>query len=137
MAIRNYLDGALPLSSRLLVEEHIKKCKLCAEAMEGFKKHGRRSYMQSDFEFMTRRIRRTYAREYNQSGRRLPALILFSLAVFLLILLAVFYIFRQNMADRQAPLQTLPDSALQTTKSAPDTAQKILLRTNGDTLIKP
>lgn len=91
--MRRYLDGSLRTSEKLKVENHLKHCMICSEALEGFKRHRSNDFMKSDLEFLAGKIRKRYSS--NPSAKRgLPVTIVFSLIVFLLILLIIYYIIR-------------------------------------------
>ena len=93
-AIRAYLDGNMSAAARMQVEEHNRHCRLCAKALEGFRSHHRMPYVQSDLNFLSKKIRRTYVSEGTQPLRKLPLLILISLAISIVLLIAVFFIIR-------------------------------------------
>ena len=131
-AIRSYIDGSLRMTGRLRVEEHTKKCNLCAEALQGYYRHSQKSLMHSDLEFLSKRIKRTYARNPDIPGRQLPVLILFSLATSLLILLGIFYIIRQDETTRQLLSPKSSDSTQNELKSQSDTIQNLPLENTGD-----
>lgn len=114
LAIRSYLDGTLRLSGRMQVEEHLKKCKLCAEALEGYKSRGSKNYLHSDVEYLSRKVRRTYNSRSYSPGRRLPVFIAFTLAVFLLILALIFYALHQNITKPGEHKKVKADSTIQT-----------------------
>jgi hypothetical protein len=122
LAIRGYLDGTLRLSGRMQVEEHLKTCKLCAEALEGYKSRGSKSYLHSDVEYLSRKVRRAYNSRSYSPGRRLPVLIVFTLAVFLLILVLIFYVLHQNIINQKDQQKVKPDSTVQTQVSPADSS---------------
>ena len=93
-AIRAYLDGKMSAAARMQVEEHTRHCRICAKALEGFRSHYRMPYVQSDLNFLSKKIRKSYVSEDTQPLRRIPLLILISLAISIVLLLAVFFIIR-------------------------------------------
>jgi len=121
-AMRSYLDGSLRMAGRLRAEEHFKKCSLCTEALQGYRRHGQ-SFLQSDLEFLSKRVRRTYSGKPDLPGRRLPVLILFSLVTSLLILLGIFYIIRLDETNRQVQSAKTADSTLNEPKPESDTTR--------------
>jgi hypothetical protein len=123
LAIRGYLDGTLRLSGRMQVEEHLKKCKLCTEALEGYKSRGSKSYLSSDVEYLSRKVRRAYNSRSFSPGRRIPVLIVFTLAVFLLILALIFYVLHQNIINQKDHQKVKADSTIQTQVSSADTSR--------------
>lgn len=98
--IRNYLNGSLRLSAKLQVDEHVKKCPMCAEALEGFKSHARRPYIHSDVELLSKKVRYTYSRRAQPQGGKLPLLIFFTVVAFLVLMMTAFYILRQSMPEK-------------------------------------
>ena len=122
LAIRGYLDGTLRLSGRMQVEEHLKTCKLCAEALEGYKGRGTKSYLHSDVEYLSRKVRRAYNSRSYSPERRMPVLIAFTLAVFLLIIVLVFYVLHLNMMNQEDHPKVKSDSTIQTKVSPADTS---------------
>jgi hypothetical protein len=125
LAIRGYLDGTLRLSGRMQVEEHLKTCKLCSEALEGFKSRGSKSYLHSDVEYLSRKVRRAYNSSTYSPGRRLPVLITFTLAVFLLIVVLIFFVLHQNMLSQRDIHKVKADSSSQI-KITPSDTLKVL-----------
>jgi hypothetical protein len=122
LAIRGYLDGSLRLSGRIQVEEHLKTCKLCSEALEGFKSRGSKSYLHSDVEYLSRKVRRAYNSSAYSPGRRLPVFIAFTLAVFLLIVVLIFFVLHQNITNQKNNQKVKADSSIQTKLSPADTS---------------
>ena len=131
-AIRSYLDSSLPPGSRIQVEEHVKKCRLCSEALKGFKKHGRGKYVNRDLAFLSRRIRRTYSGGNVQPDRKLSLLVLFSLIAFLFVALGVFYVFRQDMLHRKEEARERPDTVINAVKVSPDSSGRSPESPSGD-----
>jgi len=122
-AIRSYVEGTLRPGGRALVDEHIKKCRICAEAMEGLKKYGRSRNLKEDLDFLSRKVRYTYAGRRLRPGSRVPLLILISVAAILLLLLGIFYIFRQDMSSqRMKTTRMVPDTSVSVVKSLPDSS---------------
>jgi hypothetical protein len=93
-AIRGYLDGSLRISGRLEVEKHLSHCRICSEALEGFKHHQPDDFLRSDLEYLSGRIRKRYT-SARAGSSRLPVMITFSILISLVILLIIFYIIRQ------------------------------------------
>lgn len=123
LAIRGYLDGTLRLSSRMQVEEHLKNCKLCTEALEGYKGRGSNSYLHSDVEYLSRKVRRAYNTRSYSPGRRMPVFIVLTLAVFLLVLVLIFFVLHQNIVNQKSRGNIKADSAVQTQISPSDTSK--------------
>jgi hypothetical protein len=98
-AFRRYLDSSLRPAEKLKVEDHLKHCLICSEALEGFKRHRSNEFMQSDLEFLSGKIRKRYA-SHHMTQRFLPVIILISLLVFLLILLVIYYIIRYMLMNQ-------------------------------------
>jgi hypothetical protein len=122
LAIRSYLDGTLRLIGRMQVEEHLKKCNLCTEALEGYKSRGSNNYLHSDVEYLSRKVRRAYNTRSYSPGRRLPVFIPLTLAVFLLILVLIFFVLHQNIINQKEHLKVKTDSTVQTTGAPADTS---------------
>jgi uncharacterized membrane protein YvbJ len=116
------------LSGRRQVEEHLKKCNLCAEALEGYKSRGSKSYLHSDVEYLSRKVRRAYNSRSYSPGRRMPVLIAFTLAVFLLILVIIFYVLHQNILNQKNNPKVKADSAVQSQVSPADTSAVLHVR---------
>jgi hypothetical protein len=131
-AIRSFIDGSLGMTDRLRVEEHLRKCNLCTEALQGYYRHSQKSFLHSDLEFLSKRIKRTYARNPEIPGRQMPVLILFSLTTLLLILLGIFYIIRQDETNRQLQSPKTSDSTQNEMQSEPDTIQILPVEITGD-----
>ena len=123
LAIRGYLDGTLRLSGRMQVEEHLKKCKLCTEALDGYKSRSSKSYLSSDVEYLSRKVRRAYNSRSFSPARRMPVLIVFTLAVFLFILALIFYVLHQNIINLKDHQKVKADSIIQKQVSPADTSR--------------
>lgn len=93
LALRRYLDGSLRPTEKLRVDEHLRGCLICSEALEGFKRHRNADYMKSDLEVLSSKIRKRYSSSDN-TKRGLPVTIVITLFVFLIILLIIYYIIR-------------------------------------------
>jgi hypothetical protein len=111
--IRNYLNGSLRLSAKLQVDEHVKKCPMCAEALEGYKSHARRPYLHSDMEMLTKKVRHTYSRPARPQEGKLPLLIFFTVIAFLVLMLTVFYILKQSLPDKSGSPEVKADTVQQ------------------------
>jgi hypothetical protein len=122
LAIRGYLDGTLRPNGRIMVEEHLKKCQLCKEALEGYKSRGAKTYLHSDVEYLSRKVRRAYHTRSFSPGRRMPMFIVFTLAVFLIILAFIFYVLHQNIINQKNHQKAKADSTIQTSISPADTS---------------
>ena len=92
-ALRRYLGSTLRPVERLKVEEHLRHCLICSEALEGFKRHRSNDFLQSDLDFLSGKIRKRYSAN-NTAKRGLPVYIVFTLIVFLIILVVIFYLIR-------------------------------------------
>jgi hypothetical protein len=90
---RRYLDGSLRSAEKLMVEEHLRHCLICSEALEGFKRHRSNEYMQSDLAFLSGKIRKRYSSR-QMPKRGIPVIIVVSLLVFFIILAVIYYIIR-------------------------------------------
>jgi hypothetical protein len=122
LAIRGYLDGTLRLSGRMQVEEHLKKCNLCAEALNGYKSRGSDNYLHSDVEYLSRKVRRAYNSRSYAPGKRMPVFITLTLAVFLLILMLIFYVLHQNIINQKVHQKPKTDSTMQSKVIPADTS---------------
>lgn len=91
--LRRYLDNTLRPAEKLWVEEHLRHCMVCKEALDGFKRHRSDDFMQSDLEYLSRKIKRRYSSK-RSSKQGIPVTIVFSLFIFLIILLVVYFLIR-------------------------------------------
>jgi hypothetical protein len=110
--IRSYINGSLRLSAKLHVDEHLKKCQLCSEALEGYRSHARRTYVGNDLEYLSKRVRRKYSGQTHPLSGRLPTLIFFTVMAFLVGLMVVFYILKQNLPEQTKPAGTKSDTVM-------------------------
>jgi hypothetical protein len=111
--IRHYLEGSLKLSDRLAVEEHVRRCRLCSEALRGFKKHQRKNVLHSDMEYLSQRIRQQYAGGNQARTYRMPIIVVVTLIVILVLLIGLFLVLRQFQFDQESS-QTRPQAVLVT-----------------------
>ena len=96
---KRYLDDTLRPAERIRVEDHLRHCLICSEALEGYKRHHSPVLMKSDLEFLSGRIRKRYSsRQWN---RGLPVSIVISLFIFLIIILITYFIIRYFLLEIQ------------------------------------
>ncbi|HJZ40843.1 MAG TPA: hypothetical protein VJ203_10790 [Bacteroidales bacterium] len=100
--IRHYLDGSLKLSDRLVVEEHVRRCRLCSEALRGFKKHQRKNVLRSDMEYLSERVRQQYAGGNQGRAYRMPIIVVVTLVVILVLLVGLFLVLRQYQVNQES-----------------------------------
>ncbi|HEX2393771.1 MAG TPA: hypothetical protein VHI78_00400 [Bacteroidales bacterium] len=87
-----YLENTLRPAEKVRVEDHLRHCLICSEALEGYKRHQSKTFMKSDLEFLSVRIKKRYSsRQWNKG---LPVSILISLFIFMIILFIIFFIIR-------------------------------------------
>jgi len=98
-AIRGYLDGSLRTSSKLEVENHLRHCRICSEALDGFMRHHKSNFLRSDLEFLSDKVRKRYSSAQIRN-RRLPVMITVSIIVSLILLLIIFFIIRQYLLNQ-------------------------------------
>jgi hypothetical protein len=97
-AIRSYLEGTLGINGKMEVEKHLRHCRICSEAVDGFSRHQRKDFLRSDLEFLSGKIRKRYASTH-KSVLGLPVMVVFSIFVSLIILLIIYYIIRQYLLN--------------------------------------
>jgi hypothetical protein len=91
VAFKKYLEGSLRPAEKVRVEDHLRHCLICSEALEGYKRQRNSHVMQNDLEFLTGRIRKRYTSKI-KPFQGLPVSILISLFVFFLIILIIYFI---------------------------------------------
>jgi hypothetical protein len=119
--IKGYLNGTLRMNLRMQVEDHLKTCRFCSEALDGFRSRGKNTYMMSDVEYLSRKVRRRYHSSPFASDSRFPLLVIFTLTVFLLLLWAIFYVLHQNILMQKAAEKHKADSVKMMSAPVPDT----------------
>lgn len=87
-----YLENSLRPAEKVRVDDHLRHCLICSEALEGYKRHQSRTLMKSDLDFLTGRIRKRYSPR--QWSKGLPVSILLSVFIFVIILFIILYIIR-------------------------------------------
>jgi hypothetical protein len=92
-AIRTYLDAGLHLSSKVEIEKHIRQCRMCSEAVEGFRSQYNGKMLGSDMEFLSGKIRRRYAAS-RFNNRSLPVMIAFAIIISFLLLIIILFMIR-------------------------------------------
>jgi hypothetical protein len=90
---RRYLENSLRPAEKARVEDHLRHCLICSDALEGYKRHHSAGYMQSDLDFLSGKIRRRYSSRKDTRGR-IPVTIVISLFVFLIFILIAYYVIR-------------------------------------------
>ena len=124
-AIRHYLDGTLKLSDRLMVEEHVRHCRLCSEALKGFRKHHRKNLLLGDLEFLSKRVRQQYAAENPRGSYSLPVILVIALVILLFILVGLFLILRQYQLNQES-IQSKPHAVVVITDKEPLRVEEII-----------
>jgi TonB family protein len=101
-AMQNFLNGALKPSGMVLVKNHLKNCRLCAEALEGYRSQYRKDLFDKDVKKLSGRIRQRFLLSpVHPLQRRLPLLISLSVAATIIILIGLFFIFVQQQVNQQ------------------------------------
>lgn len=95
---QRYLEGSLRPAEKARVEEHLRHCLICSDALEGFKRHRSHLVMQGDIEMLSGKIRKRYSVS-PLAKKGLPVSILITLFVFLILLLVVYFIIRLLIAN--------------------------------------
>jgi hypothetical protein len=92
-AFRGYLHGNLTMSEQIMVKEHIRSCRICSDALEGYKRHRKSEFLESDLDLLSSKIRKRYASHFKPKGS-FPVMIVVVLFIFLIIVLIAYYIIR-------------------------------------------
>lgn len=88
-----YIEGSLRPAEKVRVDDHLRHCLICSEALEGYKRQRNTAVIKSDLEFLTGRIRKRFASK-RKPAQGLPFSILISLFIFLIIILIIYFIIR-------------------------------------------
>jgi hypothetical protein len=88
-----YLENSLRPAEKAKVEDHLRHCLICSEALEGYKRHPRTGIIQNDLDFLSVKIKRRYSGRSSHKSV-MPMYILISLFVFLIIILIIYYMIR-------------------------------------------
>lgn len=92
-AFRGYLNGSLSASEQIRVKEHLRSCRICSDALEGYKRHRNHEFLQGDLEMLSTRIRKRYG-SHLAKKTTFPVMIVVVLIIFLIIILIAYYIIR-------------------------------------------
>lgn len=92
-----YLENTLRPAEKVRVDDHLRHCLICSEALEGYKRHHTKTFMKSDLEFLSLRIKKRYASRQWIKG--LPVSILISLFIFMIILFIILYMIRYFLVN--------------------------------------
>lgn len=92
-AFRGYLNGSLSAAEQIRVKEHLRSCRICSDALEGYKRHRNHEFLQGDLDMLSTRIRKRYAAHHNRKNT-FPVMIVVVLVVFFIIILIAYYIIR-------------------------------------------
>jgi len=92
-ALYAYTSNSLSRAEMEMIEEHLRKCELCSEAIKGYKKHHQSVLFKNDLHFLSRRIRDRYNKQYSEQKRSLLFLAYVVISVVILLIL-VFLIYR-------------------------------------------
>ncbi len=91
---KKYLGNELSISGKKKVEEHLRNCLICSEAMEGYRKqHQSAVILQNDIDWLSTRIRKRYAHKGLKKAE-IPVYIVVSLFIFLILIVIIYYIIR-------------------------------------------
>lgn len=92
-AFRGYLNGSLSTAEQIRVKEHLRSCRICSDALEGYKRHRNHEFLQGDLEMLSTRIRKRYATHHNRKNT-FPVMIVVVLIIFFIIVLIAYTIIR-------------------------------------------
>ncbi len=92
-AIYAYTRNSLDRSELEMIQEHLRKCELCSEAIKGYKKYNKSVLFRNDLHFLSRRIRNRYNKEYSEQKRSLVFLAYVVILILILLILG-FLIYR-------------------------------------------
>jgi hypothetical protein len=91
--MQRYIRGTLRPIEKSKVEDHLRHCLICSEALEGYKKHRTNNFILSDLETLTGRVHSRFAsKKINRPV--IPSAILISLLVFFMLLFMLYYILK-------------------------------------------
>ena len=93
-AIRAYIGGVLNLHDKMMVENHLKHCELCTEALKGYHEHLKSVHYKRDLNVLSRRVRQRFARDVYRQNRRIYVFLGFSIAAILVILILLYFLYR-------------------------------------------
>lgn len=98
-AFKGYLKGSLSTSEKFKVEEHLRHCRICSEALEGYKRNRGNEFLQSDLDFLSGKIRKRYASRLTPKVR-FPVITISVLLVFVMIFVIIFYIIKYLLLNQ-------------------------------------
>ena len=106
-AVHTYRKGTLGPKEKILVEDHMKSCEMCTEALRGYKSHQRTRLLYRDLDFLSRRIRRRYLQDGARPGMRLYAFLALTIAAILILLALLYFLYRYFQIEQEQVQGTL------------------------------
>jgi len=98
-AICAYAKNTLGRNELALVNEHLKTCELCSEAVRGYKNYHHSVLFNKDLHFLSRRIRHRYNRETAPQKKTMAflAYVVISVIIILMIAYLLYRYFQVNL----------------------------------------
>ena len=96
-AVRMYITERLPSDKKEKVEDHLRHCEMCTEAIKGFSNHKRFLNKRKDLTQLTRKIRRRYIHTKDPANRNGIIFIGLITAAVFIILIIIYLIYRYYM----------------------------------------
>jgi len=91
-AIRSFLDGSAGLAAKARIEEHVRNCKLCSDALEGFRSHSRTAGLDSEMNLLSRNVSHHFRAQRYRIAPRFQFQIVIAVALSIVLLVIAFYI---------------------------------------------
>ena len=106
-AIHSYTKGTLRSNEKARVEDHLKSCELCTEALRGYKSHKRTRWLHRDVDFLSRRIRRRYIQNGSRPTMKLYIFLVLTIAAILILLALLYLLYRYFQIGQEQVQGTL------------------------------
>lgn len=95
IAMHSYVKGTAGKDEIQMIEDHLKTCQLCANAVKGFKSHLKTVPFKRDMFFLSRKVRRLYMRtSYRQPDRNLYVFLGLSVIAVMVLIALLYFLFR-------------------------------------------
>ncbi len=108
-----YIEGGLDAKEKKLAELHIAGCELCADAVSGYREHGRPERIMPHVHDLNRQLHQRFLKIHRKTGKKERSMVsLFSVAATVILLAGIFLLLKQReMMTDKTLAQAVPDSA--------------------------
>lgn len=92
--MHSYVKGTAGKNEIRIIEDHLRTCQLCENAVKGFQSHLKTVPFKRDMFFLSRKVRRLYARGSYRPDRKLYVFLGLSIIAVMVLLALLYFLYR-------------------------------------------